>query len=168
MAIVEGTRFDWTLRNSLENRVEELQTRVKRKLTKDSRLSCLVCGKRPRENDMTYSPAKGTSSSNKVIGHMSCVDNMCDKIRADRAAGQPKKAPARPSVVPFAEPTIHAPAAPVAPVMTVEDNPAWQRGWISGVRFLLEGVTPIPEMNQGWSQGFADGILFASAHRKIC
>lgn len=58
----------------------ELKNRdVKRRASKDDHIVCIArtCGKKPRKGDMRYMPSSTTSNTNKIIGHVECIDREC-------------------------------------------------------------------------------------------
>lgn len=82
------TRFSWGRVDKLTGAIE-LQKRgrtlpgCKRKLTKDSLHPCWSpdCRRKPRAGDWVYYPAAGLPDTNKVIGHVDCIDKMVSESR---------------------------------------------------------------------------------------
>lgn len=87
------TRFSWNRVDKLSG-AKELQRRgqklegCKRKLVKDSPLVCWApdCRKRPKAGDWVYYPAAGLATTNKIIGHVDCIDRMVAESRRDAYA----------------------------------------------------------------------------------
>lgn len=69
--------------------VLELKSRnIRRKLSKDAQIICIArtCGKKPRRDDFCYYPSRTTSSGNKIIGHVECIDRACAEYTAKESA----------------------------------------------------------------------------------
>jgi hypothetical protein len=77
------SRFSWGRVDKLTG-AKELQRRgtrepgCKRRLIKDSHLVCWApdCRKRPKADEWVYYPAAALAATNKVIGHVDCIDRM--------------------------------------------------------------------------------------------
>lgn len=81
-------RFAWARVDNVTGAFELKKRNVRRTLTKDSNLQCWVrgCGKRCKRGEECYYPASGLSASNKIIGHVECVDRVCAEHTAKSAA----------------------------------------------------------------------------------
>lgn len=71
---MNSEKFAWTRVSDESAAIELKKKNVLRKLTKDSKLACRLCKKRPKTEEWAYYPAKNTSTTNKTIAHQTCVD----------------------------------------------------------------------------------------------
>lgn len=118
------TRFSWARVDKLTG-AKELQRRgmslegCKRRLVKDSLLVCWApdCRKRPKAGDWVYYPAAALAATNKIIGHVDCIDRMVAESKrgayAQTIGTAIERLPNLPAA-PVKQPIAKKPAAPSA------------------------------------------------------
>lgn len=145
---MSDTRFSWSRIDRLNGAIE-LQARAKRDsrcrrvLTKDSALECWNpdCRKKPKRGDECYYPAAGLSESNKVIGHVACIDAMVARVKgvdlkADSHIVLPPTAAA-----PVAQPiSLSVPVDPLAQLERIRQE-IWNEGYQAGIAAALAKLT---------------------------
>lgn len=143
------SRFAWGRVTQSEG-VIELKKRVaadaalSRRIAEDSKLNCWVCKKRPRRGDSCYYPARGTSTSNKVIAHADCIEQAYAKIKSDAA------------VSPL-----------VATVMPSASIPMPAQANLVSVANVTDPLTQLDKIRQEiWTDGYNAGLAAALAKLK--
>lgn len=149
------SRFGWSRVDKLSGAIElknraEADSRLRRRAQKDSKIQCWACGKRIRRSEEVYYPAVGLTSSNKIAGHVQCIDEMVAKI-----PGKENLAKSLPTVSrEHSHPVIKG------------DVESFYSGWYAGVRSVFDQRKPDSFVSDPeWLRGFYEGSTYAIDHR---
>lgn len=77
-------RFAWRSVEKLTGALELRKRNISRCITKDAKVPCWICGKKPVKGDTVYYPAERLALSNTVIAHKNETDRFCEENTAKR------------------------------------------------------------------------------------
>lgn len=133
-------RFPWSRVSKLDGALELKARKVTPTLELDSGLECWACGKECKAGQKVYRPSKNCNTiSNKVIGHVKCIDDMCAGIKAQGAKEAIKAAERRNVILPGGQAELGK-SLDVNKSLVESDKKNYEAGYAAGYTAGREAV----------------------------